>query len=298
LRPVEEQPAADVSRHVEIGDPQAPEELYLDLLKKCLTRAIFDDPYQTIDPELGTWKRALHLAHLPLRRLLAIGGMELVRRVEPDEARRAEGHDHPAQALTMVGLRRLDNIHSCIRDVVRDGVEGDLIETGVWRGGSTIFMRGALQAYGDTERVVWVADSFRGLPEPDVERYPTDGQLAFWNNPHLAVSAQEVRDNFRRFGLLDDRVRFLEGWFKDTLPSAPIEKLSVVRLDGDMYESTIDALRPLYPKLAVGGYIIVDDYYGVPTGCGRAVDDYRAEHGIDEEIVRIDWTGAYWRKLR
>ncbi len=87
---------------------------------------------------------------------------------------RAVGRDWPARADSMIGLRRMDNIQDCIETVIRDDVPGDLIETGVWRGGATIFMRGVLKAYEDTTRTVWVADSFEGLPPPDPARYPAD----------------------------------------------------------------------------------------------------------------------------
>ncbi len=104
-----------------------------------------------------------------------------------------------------------------------------------------------------------------------------------------------MRANFARYGLLDERVRFLEGWFAETLPSAPVEALAVLRLDGDLYESTIQTLEPLYPKLGPCGYCIVDDY-GLIEPCRRAVEDYRAAHGVIEPMQDIDGIGAYWRK--
>ena len=110
-------------------------------------------------------------------------------------------------------------------------------------------------------------------------------------------SADQVRANFERYHLLDDQVRFLEGWFSDTLPAAPIDQLGVVRLDGDMYGSTWDAITVLYPKLSPSGFLIIDDYGAVP-GCAKAIEDYRTEHAITEPIEHIDWTGAFWRKLR
>ena len=82
--------------------------------------------------------------------------------------------------------------------------------------------------------------------------------------PQLAVPLKRMQDNFRRYGLLDDHVRFLKGWFRDTLPNSPIERLAILRLDGDLYESTIQALDGLYHKLSVGGFVIVDDYGNVP----------------------------------
>ena len=112
----------------------------------------------------------------------------------------------------------------------------------------------------------------------------------------LAVGVETVKHNFERYGVLDDRVRFLVGWFKDTLPTAPVEQLSLMRLDGDMYESTIQAIEPLYPKLSPGGFCIIDDFGSHASQAGQAVHDYRAQHGITDEIVQIDEFGAYWRK--
>lgn len=195
----------------------------------------------------------------------------------------------------MIGLRRLDNLENCIIDVLRRGVPGDLIETGVWRGGATIFMRAMLKSHGVTDRIVWAADSFAGLPRPEPERFPVDAGDQHHELDFLAISLDEVKTNFARFGLLDDQVRFLVGWFRDTLPTAPIDQLAVLRLDGDMFESTIEALRALYPRLSVGGYVIVDDY-GAAPGCSKAIDDFRAEHGIGESLGRIDWTGVCWQK--
>jgi O-methyltransferase len=197
----------------------------------------------------------------------------------------------------MVGLRRLDNVERCIADLLAQDVPGDLVEAGSWRGGTTIFMRAALAAYGDDGRRIWVADSFQGLPAPDAVAFPADAKLDYTGFAQLAVGLDQVKANFARYGLLDARVEFLPGWFKDTLATAPIDQIALLRLDGDLYESTIDALDALYPKLSVGGYCLIDDY-GALDACRRAVDDYRARHGISEEIHPVDWTGAYWRRER
>jgi O-methyltransferase len=156
-------------------------------------------------------------------------------------------------------------------------------------------MRGVLRALGDPSRSVWACDSFAGLPPPDAGRYPKDAGDPHHTFSHLAVSTEQVRANFARYGLLDEQVKLLPGWFRDTLPSAPIERIAVLRLDGDMYESTTVALESLYPRLSPGGYLIVDDYGAVP-GCRAAVEDYRREHGVDEAVHAIDWTGVYWRR--
>jgi O-methyltransferase len=134
-----------------------------------------------------------------------------------------------------------------------------------------------------------------GLPRPDAVRYRADAGDKHYSDDGLRVGVKQVRNNFRRYGLLDDQVEFLVGWFKDTLPSAPIKNLSVVRLDGDMYESTIQAIESTYPKLSVGGFCIVDDY-GAVEGCKQAIHDHRNSIGITDEIVDIDGIGVYWRK--
>jgi Macrocin-O-methyltransferase (TylF) len=191
----------------------------------------------------------------------------------------------------MIGLRRLRNLRDCIEVVLAEDVPGDIIETGVWRGGACIYARAILAVHGVTDRDVWVADSFEGLPPPTS---PHDIGLDLHLVPELAVSDRDVRANFERYGLLDDRVRFLKGWFKDTLPG-PIRQVAVLRLDGDLYESTWDAIAALEPLVAVGGFVIVDDY-GVVPACAKAIHDYRAAAGIDAPIVDIDGAGVYWRK--
>lgn len=282
-------------------DDDASAEAYLELLKACLTRRIAPEKYKELrkphhlDRDSPLRRRLFWRGVLPpLRALLARYDLELVRRIHDPVEVRELGNDWPAEAETMIGTRRLNNLHRCVRDVLQQGVPGDLIETGVWRGGATIFMRGALNAYRDTTRAVWVADSFEGLPKPS-GKFEADREANYWKDAHwLAVSLEEVQENFRRYSLLDERVRFLKGWFKDTLPTAGIERLAVMRLDGDMYESTMDALVPLYPRLSSGGYCIIDDY-ALPE-CRAAVDDFRTREHITEPIQRIDHWGVFWQK--
>jgi hypothetical protein len=213
---------------------------------------------------------------------------------DPDA--REKGADWPADAETMIGIKRLDNLEECIVSVMQEKVPGDLVETGVWRGGASIFMKAVLDAYQDRDRRVWLADSFQGLPDPDPEKYPADkdDKLSQYG-AYLGVSMDQVKKNFERYELLDDRVQFLPGWFRDTLPTAPIKMIAVLRLDGDMYESTMDALENLYSRLSVGGYLIVDDY-GVLDNCRAAVTDFRRKYQITEPIRSIDWAGIYWRR--
>lgn len=204
------------------------------------------------------------------------------------------GRDWPKQALTMIGVVRMRSLRHLLERVIDEGVPGDVIETGVWRGGACIYMRGILAAREVADRTVWVADSFRGLPPPDEQAFPDDRGDKHHSYDALAVPLDEVKRNFRRYGLLDDQVRFLEGWFRETLPSAPIERLALLRLDGDMYESTIQALDALYIKLSPGGYVIVDDYILEP--CRKAVDYFRAKHGITARLEPVDGAAVFWRK--
>jgi O-methyltransferase len=270
------------------------DDSYLDLLKKCLTRYVFPDTYHPLHRP----SRKIHPVGWVLYPLLAAmlerSGLKLCRYVKFDPVARSKGENWPAEAETMIGLERLDNLHACIEIVIREQVPGDLIETGVWRGGACIFMRAALNAYGDQTRKVWVADSFEGLPRPD-GRYQQDEGDLHWTMSHtLAVSLDQVKANFFRYGLLDERVHFLKGWFKDTLPKAAIERLAILRLDGDMYSSTMDTLVNLYPKLSRGGFTIIDDYQ--IESCRKAVADFRESNKINDAILPIDGSGVYWRK--
>ena len=265
---------------------------YLDLLAGCLSREVFlDEEVRNVD--LGQWPGGEPDG---LRTLLKEQGWRVVR-PSGDPAVRAVGHDWPPHAETMVGRARLDNVLDCTATAIADGVPGDLVETGVWRGGTAIFLRGILAALDEPTRRVWACDSFEGLPVADAEKYPIDVPLKLHEYPALAISLEEVQANFARYGLLDDRVRFLKGWFRDTLAPAADEigPIAVLRLDGDLYESTIDALVALEPQVSSGGFVIVDDYNGIDA-CKQAVTDYRHEHGITAPISEVDWTAVWWRK--
>jgi O-methyltransferase len=263
--------------------------LYLDLLKRALTHTLYWPlDLRSMDDYIDG-----DLIQQAVEEAAARGEIDLGS--EQDLlASREEGRDWPLYAQTMVGLRRLENLERCIESVLSDGVAGDFIETGVWRGGASIFMRGVLAAHGDRERTVYAADSFCGLPPPDAAAYPADEGSRLHTADALAVSLEDVKRNFALYGLLDEQVRFLEGWFKDTLPTVAGRPWGIVRLDGDMYESTMDALSHLYPTLSVGGFVIVDDY-GVDA-CRLAVEDYRAQAGIAEPLERIDWSAVCWRR--
>ena len=239
---------------------------YLSLMQGCLTGIIYEDK--------------------PLKAL----GTEVY-----DRSVREVGRDWPSMAHTMIGVKRLANLRTLAESVIRNRIPGDLIETGVWRGGACILMRAILNAHGVTDRRVWVADSFQGVPPPDSKNYPADEDSTYHTFEELSVSFEMVRRNFERYGLLDDQVVFLKGWFKDTLPSAPIDRLALLRLDGDLYESTIIALNTLYDKLSPGGYVIVDDYH-VVSGCRNAIGDFLSSRKISSGLSEIDGVGVFWQK--
>jgi O-methyltransferase len=262
--------------------------MYLDLLRSHLTRYGDDDMIPVRASKRPAMRRALGM--------LAKRNMKLVRVFPFDEKKRNLGLDWPAAAETMIGMQRLASLQNCVEIVLSEDIPGDLIECGVWRGGACILMRAVLAVYGDDTRSVWLADSFEGVPPPDKDNYAADENIRLdLHADVLAVSEANVRANFKRYGLLDDRVRFLAGWFKDTLPSAPIDRISLLRLDGDLYESTIQALEALYPRLSAGGFCIVDDYHPIDA-CRQAVTDYRDEHQITARIIDIDGSGILWRK--
>jgi O-methyltransferase len=271
--------------------------LYLDLVKRSLTGALAEDNDNILggvrSKGSGTFKR--RVANM-VGDLAARAKVEIAYKKPYDHSLREIGRDWPARAESMIGLKRMDNIQHCVQTVLKDHVPGDLLEAGVWRGGACIFMKANLMAGGDTTRTVWLADSFQGLPKPDVSQFPADSGDVLHTWGGLSVGADQVRHNFERYGVFDDRVKFLVGWFKDTLPSAPIEALSVMRLDGDMYESTWQAIEALYPKLSPGGFCIIDDFGSHGSQAGQAVHDYRKAHNITETIEDIDGYGAFWRR--
>lgn len=269
-------------------------DLYLDLVKTSLTGALSEENDIVLGGRRGegSWKYRVANRVADVARYFDI---EMVRKYPYDRADRERGLDRPGRAESMIGLRRMDNIRFCVETVLCEKIPGDLVEAGVWRGGATVFMRAVLKVHGDTARTVWVADSFEGLPAPDASRYPRDAGDRHHTISELRIGVDQVKHNFARYGLLDDQVKFLVGWFKDTLPSAPINRIAVLRLDGDMYESTIQSLEALYSKLSIGGFCIIDDYGALP-GARDAVHDYMSSMAIRDGIIDIDGTGAYWRK--
>jgi len=241
-------------------------DLYIDLLIRSIVDAIYGDPMP------GPWR---------------VGN-------KFDRGPRTPGVLGPTTAHTMVGVDRLQNLRDLVQTALDEQIPGDFIETGVWRGGCCILMRGILAANQVDDRKVYVADSFDGVPPPKPHLYPADRGAEFHLHRELAVPLDTVKANFDRYGLLDDQVVFVKGYFCDTLPSLDCDRFALMRLDGDLYESTYLALDHLYPKVSPGGFVIIDDY-GVAAGCRQAVHDYCAQHAIDAPLQTIDRSGVWWR---
>jgi O-methyltransferase len=245
---------------------------------------------------------------------------------------------------TLVGEKRLNNIRHCVSSVVKEGVEGDFLEAGCWRGGAVLFMKACLKVEtfkhpAAAARRVFGADLFKDskkmspaqalvakmvgymsfllpwvvlnwvvnkmIPIFPGERYDDATIMHYmklargvsWTGPKMVFNTgvDDVKEAFRRYGLLDDKVHLLRGWFSDTLPAAPVTKLAVLRADGDFYRSTMDIFNNMYHKLSVGGYCIVDDYNAHPE-CRRAVDEFRTTHGIHEPMMEVDSEAVFWKK--
>lgn len=204
-----------------------------------------------------------------------------------------DGYVQPVRAETMIGMPRLTNFQWCIEQAVKKRIPGDVIETGVWRGGACILAAGVLKGL-ESNKKIYVADSFEGLPKPE-KQYKADKNDPHHTLEHLKVSLDQVKGNFEKYHLLIDNVKFIKGFFKDSLKKTPFRKLSVLRMDGDMYSSTWEVLTHLYGKLSEGGYIIIDDYNALPA-CKLAVDDFRRINKINDEILRVDWSAIFWVK--
>jgi hypothetical protein len=257
------EPATDSAAGASAADPAELRRLYLDMVQRTIINTVYEDPAQTFGDTYRPEVREI-------------------------------GSDWPSVAHSMIGNRRMTNLRQICEIVIGQNVPGDFIETGVWRGGACILMRAVLKAWNITDRSVWVADSFAGLPRPTPDKYPADKGDTSFEYRELAISLEQVQSNFAKYDLLDAQVRFLKGWFKDTLPAAPIERLAVLRLDGDMYESTMDALDALYHKVSPGGFVIVDDF--ILPKCRAAISDFRHSHAIGADMFDIDGAGAFWRK--
>ena len=257
--------------------------LYLDLLKRNLVR--WGEVKAVPLSGKGFLRRAV-------RTIFALRDLQICQ-IKPFVAERREvGQDWP-DGPTVVGLRRLDNIQHCIQTVLRDEIPGDLVDAGLWRGGASILMRAVLAAMGDAQRHVWCADLCWNPGAPHGSSGA--GEVAYPPVPYRTPPLDAVKANFERYAMLDSRVTFVVGPFAETLATAPICDVAVLRLDTETFEATQDVLEVLYPKVSPGGFVIVSDYGQADRATRRAVDEFRDAHHVRAPVVDIDGTGAYWR---
>ena len=245
---------------------------YLDLLEKSLADAIYGDSERSLEMRLHT------LTYRFRHPYLARHGVPR----------------WPVRAHTMIVATRLRHLRHLVERTIQGGIHGDYIETGVWRGGACILMRGVLAAHGVLDRRVYCADTFAGPPRPD-PKYSADRRDHLHVFHQLAIAQEIVQRNFAAYDLLDDQVIFLKGPFAETLPRMSDNTFALIRLDGDMYGSTADALNNLYDRLSPSGFVIVDDYGGLKN-CARAVNDFIEQRDLQVRIEPIDESCVWWQK--
>jgi cephalosporin hydroxylase len=245
-------------------------ELRIEHLLECAKSARAASPDALRDPARSMSRR---MRELQQARRTGRRGSD-----DPDADRWREG-----LAYTTIGRDRLDHLEDCLDVIREEEVEGDLVECGTRRGGAAIFMRGFLEAHELSDPRVWVADRFRSGSTPD-----GDGAPAF------AVDLNAVRDGFARFGLLDDRVTFLQGPPDSTLDGAPIRKVSLLRVGSQKPEDVRAALETLYDRITLGGFVVIDDY--PEPSRQAAIDEFRSERGVVDPLERVGWDGRVWRK--
>ena len=202
--------------------------------------------------------------------------------------------------FTLTSPARIAALVDAVEYLVAEGVEGEFVECGVWKGGSVMAAALTLNRLGDREHELYLFDTFQGMPEPAEEDVssPYDGYSLHkrWRRHHKSgsewagIPVDVVQANVESTGFPRERIHCVPGLVEDTLPSQAPEKIALLRLDTDWYESTKHELEQLYPRLADGGVLIVDDY-GHYEGARRAVDEYFAETGQRVLLNRIDYTG-------
>ena len=202
------------------------------------------------------------------------------------------------QGHSVMRLGNLNHIQLVVEDVVAKGVPGDVIEAGCYRGGTGVLMRAVLDE-DPQKRTVWVADSFQGIPMPSSEKGKSIDDTKDWS-ARYDVSQAAVEAVFRRYGFIEDRVRFLPGFFNDSLtgPAISDARFSVIHIDVDSYDSVLDVLKALYPKLSRGGYVVIDDIH--LFGVREAVNEFRTAHSVKAPLLPVpsDYTTTCPTDLR
>jgi O-methyltransferase len=201
--------------------------------------------------------------------------------------------------FTMTSPERVAALCQAVRHICKHQIAGDIVECGVWRGGSMMAACLALLHHGDRNRDVHLLDTFEGMTPPsefDIEAstHVSASELVKLNekttNLWAISSFDEVKQNIGAIGYPADRIHFIKGKVEDTVPAYAPETIAILRLDTDWYESTLHELRHLFPRLVPGGFLIVDDY-GHWDGARRAVDEFIGSTKSRLFLTRIDYSG-------
>jgi O-methyltransferase len=209
--------------------------------------------------------------------------IEIIRAVEP---------------YTMTSTERIYALINAVRHIASNRVPGGLVECGVWKGGSVMAMALTLLQIGQRDRSLYLFDTFSGMTPPTDRDVDYQGQEArvILDDVRFEASREEVEDAVSSTGYDREKIHFVKGPVEETIPTHAPEAIALLRLDTDWYESTQHELLHLFPRLARGGVIIVDDY-GHWRGARQAVDEYLAQNQIPLLLQRIDYTGRIGVKL-
>lgn len=202
--------------------------------------------------------------------------------------------------FTMTSPERLYALMNAVRYVVTHNIPGQIVECGVWRGGSMMAVARTLLGLGCADRDLYLFDTYEGMTKPvrdDKDFAGNDAGAEFSatqtgpdSSDYCYAGLEDVRKNLSRTGYPTERLHFIKGKVENTIPEGSPEHIALLRLDTDWYESTKHELVHLFPRLAVGGVLIIDDY-GHWQGCKKAVDEYFADANIPILLNRIDYTG-------
>lgn len=187
---------------------------------------------------------------------------------------------------------RLASLYRLTLDIDRRSVPGDVVECGVYNGGSAALMA-SICARSPLNRIIWLFDSFEGLPQPTEKDGEEAQSCGWWCHGDLS----KVKTIFNKLDIPESRTHIIKGWFQDTFTEVQIGDIALLHIDADWYESVKLCLETFYDSVEPGGYVVIDDY-GHWEGCRRATDEFLKTHGIDIKLTRVDYTGRYFRKPR